>query len=199
MAGLFLVVACGPVYGQMSMPTLEARTGLMHQMRWDRSGIGAGTTEAVPPVMEDHQGSLLLTIGGSVLLGSAAGILGGLIGGALSEGCDEFLCELEGAAIGLLVATPLGTAAGAHLGNGSRGNFGYDLLGAVAGFGIAVLIWSADDDNVGVFLLGAAAAVANPVFVERRSASRKARRRVQSVAFGPTPDGFAFAMRLSLN
>ena len=189
------------VRGQAQPTPLQARTGLLHQISPvnEMSGPRSFPGPVTQYHMSQDQGSLALAVGGSVLLGTAVALVGGLVGGALSDDCDEFLCELEGAAIGFLIATPIGTAAGAHIGNGGRGNFGIDLLGAVAGTGVAITVWSGDSDSFLLFLLGAIPAVGFPVLAERWSARRKAERRVQSIALLPTPDGAAFSVSLSLN
>jgi hypothetical protein len=196
---LVLTVTAGDARGQLSEAAMQGRVGLELQVPAITDPARDSFGRSVWPVNErTEQGSLALTVGGSVLLGTAAAFVGGLVGGAFSEGCDGFLCELEGVAIGFLVATPLGTAAGAHLGNGRRGNLGLDILAAAAGLGIAAVIWSADDWGLGVFIAGAVPAIGFPVFAERRSARQKARGRVQAVTLAPTRDGLAAAVSISL-
>ena len=188
-------------FGQPQQLMLRARTGLPSAAHDARPGLWTGPRGGVllEPSTRDEQGSLALTVTGSVLLGTAGAVLGGLVGGALSDGCNDFLCELEGVALGFLIATPIGTATGAHLGNGRRGSFGVDLLGAAVGLGVGIAIWAGDSDSFLVFLLGVVPAVGAPVFAERRSARRNAQRRIRSAAVVPTADGVAFGVRLALN
>ena len=199
---VILAVTLFDAQGQSDPKALRARVGLADPIPVSAFTSG-GFSRAAPTMAEGRQteqGSLALSIGGSALFGVAGALVGGLIGDILTGECEDFLCELEGVAIGVMVATPLGTAAGAHLGNGRRGNFGYDVLGGAAGLGIAIIIWSAGDDGgVGLFLAGLVPALGFPVFAERRSARNKARRRLESAAVVPTRDGLALSVRVSLN
>ncbi len=151
----------------------------------------------MPLAPRDDQGSLALTIGSSVLFGTAGFFVGGLAGSALTGDCGYFDC-LEGVILGVLIGTPFGTAIGAHIGNGRRGSLGYDLLGGFAGSAAGTLILAVDSDNAIPVLLAGASVVALPVLVERKSAAQNAQARRVAVAATPMPNGFHVSMRVTM-
>ena len=133
---------------------------------------------------------------GGTILGGALGLgLFGAVGGVAMD--DGDLGALAGFVFVGAMGLALGTATGAHLGNGRRGSFQAALLASAAGTGAGFAIWMIDPDEPGYFAIGVLPALVAPIVAESISASRKARDGV-SAFVAPGPDGVMFALRVGL-
>ncbi|MGI9176020.1 MAG: hypothetical protein ACR2GR_11950 [Rhodothermales bacterium] len=102
-------------------------------------------------------------VAAGALAGAGAGLAGGFIGAALSScGNGDFLCGLEGAALGILLGEVIGSTAGVYLAGRTAettSSIGFTLLGSVAGLSASILLASAVSSSdyfvVPVLLLGA--------------------------------------------
>jgi len=171
------------------------------------AGLAAQSPDTLPTQVEEvGAGSPAKAYALGAGLGLGGFFSGGLVGIALSSGCqgDEY-CGLEGFLIGAAVGGTLGMAIGVHLGNDRRGSLPLDFLtgAGIWGIGIGAAAISDWDDTVtAIAAIGVPIAqLLGTVAVERatgRSRTRSSPGPV-SVYVGPQPGGgavLAAAVRL---
>ena len=138
----------------------HAQTSAERLARSSSAFRATGTVLDGPPPLSLERKAGQVAAG--ALAGAGASLVGGLIGAALSScGDGDFLCGLEGAALGILLGEVIGSTVGVHLVGRTEettGSFGFTLLGSTIGLGAGTLLAAAintDYLSVPLFLLSA--------------------------------------------
>jgi len=144
---------------------------------------------------DDAQGSLGVTLISTVALGVVGGLGGGALGAAMAGDCSGDFCAFGPAILVGAIGLAAGTGVGAHIGNGSRGNLGSDILGGAIGTGVGIgLLAATGAEGVGAWMFVPIPIVLIPVLFERSGARRNYREKTLSAFVAPAPGGLSVAL-----
>lgn len=137
--------------GLWSTAVMAQQSRFLYQYR----SFETGTTGTPVPVMEQHDNTGRMVLGGLGL--GAVGLAGGAaLGYAIArQGCDddEWFCGWGGMAISGLSGVSFGIPLGTHLGNRRQGNLERAMLASLGVGGVGLLAAVAAGDSAGPIIV----------------------------------------------